>query len=97
MKKSSNYSNKIVIEIFSKPECHLCDEAKDALKKAKKYFNLEIIEINIEENQEYFEKYRYDIPVIRINGRKAFKHKLDAAQLKMRLEKENPVVSDGHS
>ncbi|KAB2878566.1 glutaredoxin family protein [bacterium] len=97
MKEPSNYSNKIVINIFSKPECHLCDEAKEVLIKAKKYFNLEIIEINIEENQEYFEKYRYDIPVIWINGRKAFKHKLDAALLKMRLEKENQVVSNGHS
>ncbi|MBL7993751.1 glutaredoxin family protein [bacterium] len=97
MKEPSNHSRKIVIEIFSKPQCHLCDDAKEVLINAKKYFDLEIVEINIEENREYFEKYRYDIPVIRINGRKAFKHKLDAAQLKKRLEQENPAVSDRHS
>lgn len=89
MKATADHSKKIRIEIYSKPGCHLCDEAKNVLEEAKKRFNLEIKEVNIEEIEELFEKYQYDIPVIWVNGRKAFKHKIDTVQLRERLEKEN--------
>lgn len=81
-------ASKIIVEIYSKPGCHLCEEAKELLVQTKKEFDMEIKEINIEGDPDLFREYRYDIPVIRINGRKAFKHKIDAAQLKTRLKNE---------
>lgn len=81
-------SAQIFVEIFSKPGCHLCEEAKELLVQANKKFDMVIKEINIEEDDELFKKYRYDIPVIWINGRKAFKHRIDEGQLRERLESE---------
>ena len=81
-------SSRFLVEIYSKPGCHLCDEAKEVLIKAKKKFDMEIKEINIEEDHELFQKYRYDIPVIWINGRKTYKYRIDPADLHRRLEKE---------
>ena len=81
-------SSRFLVEIYSKPGCHLCDEAKEVLIKAKQEFDMEIKEINIEEDHELFQKYRYDIPVIWINGRKAYKYRIDPADLHRRLEKE---------
>lgn len=83
-----NPSQKIRIELYSKPGCHLCDDAKIMLEEAKTYCDLEIKVTNIEEDAALFKRYQYDIPVILINGRKAFKHKVCAIQLKERIERE---------
>lgn len=86
--------SKFLVEIYSKPGCHLCEEAKELLVQTKKEFDMEIKEINIEEDPELFQKYRYDIPVIRINGRKAFKHRIDGEQLRKRLENEKHLTKN---
>ena len=80
--------NKILIEIYSKPGCHLCEEAKEVITKAKEQFDLEIKEINIEEDDELLKKYGVEIPVIWINSRKAYKYRIDSEELHRRLLKE---------
>jgi len=65
------------VEIFSKPDCHLCNVAKDIIFDISKEINLEIKVTDITSNNELFEKFKYDIPVIYINNKIAFKHKVD--------------------
>jgi glutaredoxin len=79
---------RIVAEIYSKPDCHLCVEMKDTVLQARSVFDLEIHERNIEKNAEWNEKYKYEIPVLFINGRKAFKYRVTYDQLLTRLERE---------
>lgn len=71
--------------IYSRPGCHLCDEAKAAIQDAGccELFTLE--EINIESDHELLRKYKYDIPVILIDGVEAFRHRVDANQFKIRI------------
>ena len=40
----------------------------------------ELEEINIETDQELSQRYRYDIPVLTINGIEAFRHRLTAEE-----------------
>ena len=63
--------------IYSRPGCHLCDEAKAAIMGAgcSDWFTLE--EINIESDEELLRKYKYDIPVIAIDGTETFIHRVD--------------------
>ncbi len=79
----------ILIELYYKTNCPLCVEVKEEIAKAKTVFALEVVEINIEENPEFYEKYKFEIPVIHINGRKAFKYRLEYDRLIKRLEKES--------
>jgi glutaredoxin len=72
-----------LILIYSKPDCHLCDDAKAILKK----LGLEFQEINIEEDAEAFEKYRYEIPVIFLDEMKFSKGRLDEGKLKKAMER----------
>lgn len=67
------------VTIYSRPGCHLCDEAKAVIQNAgcRERFTLE--EINIESDDELFKKYKYDIPVIMIDGVEAFRHRVDAS------------------
>ena len=62
--------------IYSRPGCHLCDEAKMAIQSAgcSEHFTLE--EINIESDEELLRKYKYDIPVVMIDGVEAFRHRI---------------------
>lgn len=44
-------------------------------------------EVDIESDESLFERYRYDIPVIAIDGRRAFKHRVEARSLAARLQR----------
>jgi hypothetical protein len=46
-------------------------------------FTLE--EINIESDPELLRKYKYDIPVVTIDGSEAFRHRVDVDQFKRRI------------
>lgn len=72
--------------IYSRPGCHLCDEAKQLIESVEcNEYTLE--EINIESDPDLLRRYVYDIPVITINGVEAFRHRLTAAEFLLRLQK----------
>ncbi len=75
----------IEVEILTRAGCHLCDEMKEALKQAATGFDVQLRETNIDTDQELTAKYRDDIPVLFVNGSKAFKHRATVRELKKRL------------
>ncbi len=74
------------ITIYSKKNCHLCDVAKEALINIRKEFPFSLIEVDIEKDKAIFEKYKYLIPVIEIDGEKTFTYKVNEAELKTILK-----------
>ena len=78
---------KAVVTIYTKPGCHLCDEAKDAILGAGCAGEFVLDEVNIDTDIELKERYRYDIPVVLINGLKVFKHVVDAREFKRKLRR----------
>ena len=70
------------VTIYSKNNCHLCDVAIETLLKVRKEFPFSLTEIDIEKDKEIFEKYKYLIPVIEIDGEKIFNYKIDENELK---------------
>ncbi|MCZ7398969.1 MAG: glutaredoxin family protein [Candidatus Methanoperedens sp.] len=74
------------ITIYSKNNCHLCDIAMETLLKIQKEFPFSLTEIDIEKDKEIFEKYKYLIPVIEIDGKKTFTYKVNEAELKTILK-----------
>lgn len=77
---------KIKVEIYSKPDCYLCDNAKTILLKAQKNLPFNIEEVDITQNKELFEQYKEQIPVVFINGRKAFKFRVNEKALQKQLK-----------
>ena len=63
--------------VYSRPGCHLCDEAKAAIMSAGCSDQFVLEEINIESDEELLRKYRYDIPVITIDGVESFIHRVN--------------------
>ena len=81
------------VEIYSKPDCPLCDEAKAVLREVQQRVPFELVEVNIESDPALFERYRYDIPVVFIGGQKAFKHRLNAHLVEERLRRVGTSVA----
>ena len=73
---------KIRIVLYTKPNCGLCEDMKAEMNKAgcEDLYTLE--ELNIETDAEVFTRYRYDIPVLCINGVEAFRHRLTAEEFR---------------
>ena len=71
--------------IYSRPGCHLCDEAKASIQRAGCDDRFTLEEVNIESDAELLNKYRYDIPVIMIDGVEAFIHRVDPREFRSRL------------
>ena len=68
------------VVIYSRPGCHLCDEAKAAIQEADCPSQFTLEEVNIESDPGLLQRYRYDIPVITIDGVEAFRHRVDSAE-----------------
>ncbi|HSE20158.1 MAG TPA: glutaredoxin family protein [Pyrinomonadaceae bacterium] len=73
--------------VYSRPGCHLCDEAKAVIEQVKHEIDLTLEEVNIEYDLELLQRYRYDIPVITINGIEAFRHRVEHSTLRAALLK----------
>jgi len=75
------------VEIYSKTDCHLCEEAKEILRRVQREIPFELTEIDISGESPLFEHLKEDIPVVFINGRKAFKYRIDEGKLRRRLRR----------
>ena len=80
-------SGTIQIEIYSRPNCHLCDEAKDTIERVRRRYPFSLRVINIEEDPALEAEYGTQIPVIFINGNKVFKCRFDEVDLEKKVKR----------
>ncbi|NTV66101.1 MAG: glutaredoxin family protein [Chlorobaculum sp.] len=67
--------------IYGKPECCLCDQALEVLEEVRKLVPFEIEKRDISGDADLVERYGLSIPVILIDGKMAFKHRIDKDRL----------------
>ena len=77
----------IQIEILTKKDCALCDDAKEVVERVLPDFPATLKMIDIESHSDLFEKYKEKIPVVRINGKENFVYKVNEITLRKKLEK----------
>ena len=77
------------VTLYTRPGCHLCEEAKAAMAPVLCEFGATLREVNIENDAVLEERYGWDIPVILIGARKAAKHRVDVEQFRRQLQKAN--------
>ena len=75
-----------LVEIFGKPDCHLCEVAKARLHELQRQWGFELHEVNIAQDPRLQAEYGERIPVIRVNGELAGKFRIDEARLRRKLE-----------
>jgi glutaredoxin len=57
-----------VVILYAKAGCHLCDEARELLEDLAASHVFRLDEIDIRRDDALFERYRYRIPVVRVDG-----------------------------
>jgi hypothetical protein len=73
------------VDIYSKPRCSLCEEALAVVEGVRARLPFDLFVSDILQSPELFEAWRYDIPVVLIEGVPVFKHRVDAGVLEKRL------------
>ena len=79
---------KPIVTLYTKKGCCLCDEAKAVIETARAKTEFELETVDIESDAELLKKYGEQIPVIFVNGRKAFKFRVDKNELIKKLLRE---------
>jgi len=71
------------VTLFTRHECHLCDEAREALDRVRLAhpFDLEVIDLDREASPEKRAQYDWEVPVVELGGRKVMKYRVDEARL----------------
>ena len=75
------------IVIYSRKQCHLCDEAKAVVAPVALRRGLAIEVVDVDTDPSLVEKYGLEVPVVFVHGRKAFKYRVDVAKLESLLER----------
>jgi hypothetical protein len=71
--------------LYSRADCCLCDEMKAVIRLVAVKVPLELEEIDIDSSAQLKELYNDEVPVLFIDGRKAFKYRLTTKELERRL------------
>ncbi len=71
----------ILVEVYSKHECHLCDDAKAVIRNVQVRYPFELREIFIEDDAAAEKEFSERVPVVFINRRFAFQHKVTEQSL----------------
>ena len=69
------------VVLYHRPGCHLCEEAEKILAEAAKIADFSFESINIESDLQLLETYRFDIPVIEIDGEPRFRHRISIDEI----------------
>jgi 4a-hydroxytetrahydrobiopterin dehydratase len=70
----------MIVTLYTRKHCLLCDKAKAAMELAEKRHGLqvELREVDIDGDPELRERFTNDVPVIYIGQREAFRHRVNA-------------------
>jgi glutaredoxin len=78
----------IQLTLYTRPECHLCDDMKGIVYLLARELGCVLEEVDISGDAELEGRFGTEIPVLFVNGRKAFKYRLTERELRKRLRKE---------
>ncbi|HXZ13975.1 MAG TPA: glutaredoxin family protein [Candidatus Sulfotelmatobacter sp.] len=71
--------------VYSRKGCHLCEIVKESLVKLEKRGGFTWHEIDVDSDAEMRRLYTDEVPVVFINGRKAFKYHMDEQEFLRKL------------
>jgi glutaredoxin len=74
-----------VVTLYTRPGCHLCDEAREALVRVRAYASFTLEEVDIERDDDLLRRYLERIPVVCLDGEELFDFEVDEQALSRRL------------
>jgi hypothetical protein len=83
--------SQVTVELFGKPGCHLCDDARVIIDRVLADFpTATLVERNILDDVEWFEAMKNDIPVVTINTARHAQWRVDETEFREALKEATP-------
>ena len=76
------------ITLYSRPGCHLCEVMRDIALPMAREVGASFDEVDVDGDAEMAAKYDLEIPVLCVNGEKAFSVRVSPVLLRQRLARE---------
>ena len=59
----------MTVTLFTRPECGLCREAEETLRRLQEKIEFDLSLVNIDSDQELYNRYRDRVPVLVVDGK----------------------------
>jgi glutaredoxin len=73
------------VTLYSRPGCHLCDDAREALERVRERAPFRLQEVDIETDDALHARYLERIPVVALDGEEVFDYFVDEKSLLGRI------------
>lgn len=71
--------------VYSRKGCHLCEIVKETLNKLERRGGFTWREIDVDSDEELRRRFTDEVPVVFIDGQKAFKYRMDEREFLHKL------------
>jgi len=79
----------IRLTLYGRADCHLCHEMRLVVDEVVRDFEgMDVVEVDVDGDPALVRAYGDDVPVLCVNGVRAFEHRVDATALRARLARE---------
>jgi hypothetical protein len=78
----------IRLTLYTRADCHLCHAMRTVVEVVARERPLALEEVDVDGDPTLAAAYGAEVPVLAVNGRKAFKYRVDAPALRARLARE---------
>jgi glutaredoxin len=93
--KGKPLAHPLEVTLYTRPGCHLCEEAKSQIAPLLAEFGARLREVNIDADPALHERYNLDVPVLFLADRKVAKHRVDLNQFRRQLLEARRQSQDG--
>ena len=69
------------VRLYSRPGCHLCEDARDVILQVRDRFSFAFEEVDIDGDDDLVREYGIRIPVVEVDGEETFEIAVDAERL----------------
>jgi glutaredoxin len=78
----------ITVTVYTREDCHLCEEAIGTIEAVAGEVDrrVDLREVDIDTDPELAAEYGARVPYVLVDGRPAFKYRVDPAELRRRLQ-----------
>jgi len=73
--------------VYSRKGCHLCEIVKETLIRLERRGGFTWREVDVDSDEELRRRFTDEVPVVFINGKKAFKYRMDETEFLRRLQR----------
>jgi glutaredoxin len=71
-----------VVTLYSKPGCHLCEQLRALVDVLGPEFGFRVEEVDITQDAALFARYRWEIPVLLVDGVEAGRGRLEEGRIR---------------